>query len=51
MSIVKQPQVLALLAACFLMSLPTALTYTFFSIYLVEHGYARARWACCGRSA
>jgi len=42
MSIVKQPQVLALLAACFLMSVAHGPYYTFFSIYLVEHGYAKS---------
>ena len=42
MSIVKQPQVLALLAACFLMAVAHGPYYTFFSIYLVEHGYAKS---------
>jgi len=42
LSIVKQPQVLALLIACFLMSVAHGPYYTFFSIYLVEHGYAKS---------
>ena len=42
MSIVKQPQVLALLIACFLMSVAHGPYYTFFSIYLVDHGYAKS---------
>lgn len=41
-SIVLQPQVLALLGACFLMSLAHGPYYTFYSIYLVEHGYAKS---------
>ncbi|MDD4912202.1 MAG: MFS transporter [Sideroxydans sp.] len=47
--IVMQPQVLALLGACFLMSVAHGPYYTFFSIYLVEHGYTKtavgALWA------
>ena len=42
LSIVMQPQVLALLVACFLMSVAHGPYYTFFSIYLVEHGYAKS---------
>jgi PPP family 3-phenylpropionic acid transporter len=42
MSIVLQPQVLALLIACFLMAVAHGPYYTFFSIYLVEHGYAKS---------
>lgn len=42
MSIVLQPPVLALLAACFFMSVAHGPYYTFFSIYLVEHGYAKS---------
>jgi PPP family 3-phenylpropionic acid transporter len=42
MSIVLQPQVLALLVACFLMAVAHGPYYTFFSIYLVEHGYAKS---------
>lgn len=40
--IVLQPQVLALFGACFLMSVAHGPYYTFFSIYLVEHGYAKS---------
>ncbi|MEK7811497.1 MAG: MFS transporter, partial [Pseudomonadota bacterium] len=40
--IVLQPKVLALLGACFLMSVAHGPYYTFFSIYLVEHGYAKS---------
>ena len=40
--IVKQPQVLALFGACFLMAVAHGPYYTFFSIYLVEHGYAKS---------
>ena len=40
--IVMQPRVLALLGACFLMSVAHGPYYTFYSIYLVEHGYAKS---------
>ena len=40
--IVMQPRVLALFGACFLMSVAHGPYYTFFSIYLVEHGYAKS---------
>jgi len=40
--IMLQPRVLALFCACFLMSLAHGPYYTFFSIYLVEHGYAKS---------
>ncbi len=40
--LVLQPQVLALFGACFLMALAHGPYYTFFSIYLVEHGYAKS---------
>jgi len=40
--IVLQPRVLALFGACFLMSVAHGPYYTFFSIYLVEHGYAKS---------
>jgi len=40
--ILVQPQVLALFSACFLMSVAHGPYYTFFSIYLVEHGYAKS---------
>ncbi|OGS90908.1 MAG: MFS transporter [Gallionellales bacterium GWA2_60_18] len=41
-SIVLQPRVLALFVSCFLMSVAHGPYYTFFSIYLVEHGYAKS---------
>ena len=41
-NIVLQPRVLALFGACFLMSVAHGPYYTFFSIYLVEHGYAKS---------
>ncbi len=48
-SIVLQPRVLLFFGACFLMSVAHGPYYTFFSIYLVEHGYAKsavgALWA------
>ncbi|MDO9011789.1 MAG: MFS transporter [Gallionella sp.] len=48
-NIMCQPRVLALFGACFLMSVAHGPYYTFFSIYLVEHGYAKsavgALWA------
>ncbi|MBU0621864.1 MAG: MFS transporter [Gammaproteobacteria bacterium] len=40
--IVLQPSVLALFGACFLMAVAHGPYYTFFSIYLVEHGYAKS---------
>ncbi len=40
--ILFQPQVLALFAACSLMSVAHGPYYTFFSIYLVNHGYAKS---------
>ncbi|MBI4937080.1 MAG: MFS transporter [Nitrosomonadales bacterium] len=40
--IVLQPQVLALFGACFLMALAHGPYYTFYSIYVVEHGYAKS---------
>ncbi len=40
--ILMQPPVLALFGACFLMSVAHGPYYTFFSIYLVEHGYAKS---------
>jgi MFS transporter, PPP family, 3-phenylpropionic acid transporter len=40
--IVFQPSVIALFSACFLMSVAHGPYYTFFSIYLVEHGYAKS---------
>lgn len=40
--IVLQPRVLALFGACFLMSIAHGAYYTFYSIYLVEHGYTKS---------
>jgi PPP family 3-phenylpropionic acid transporter len=40
--IVTQPQVLTLFGACFLMAVAHGPYYTFFSLYLVEHGYAKS---------
>lgn len=40
--IVMQPAVLALFGACFLMAVAHGPYYTFYSIYLVEHGYAKS---------
>ncbi len=40
--IVLQSRVLALFGACFLMSVAHGPYYTFYSIYLVEHGYAKS---------
>ncbi len=40
--IMLQPQVLALFGACFLMAVAHGPYYTFYSIYLVEHGYAKS---------
>jgi len=37
-----QPQVLALFGACFLMAVAHGPYYTFYSIYLVDHGYAKS---------
>jgi len=39
--IVLQPRVLALFGACFLMAVAHGPYYTFYSIYLVEHGYSK----------
>ena len=47
--LVWQPAVLALFGACFLMSVAHGPYYTFYSIYLVDHGYSKtavgALWA------
>ena len=40
--IMLQPKVLTLFGACFLMSVAHGPYYTFYSIYLVEHGYAKS---------
>ncbi|OIQ82159.1 putative 3-phenylpropionic acid transporter [mine drainage metagenome] len=39
--IVRRPQVAVLLAACFLMAAAHGVYYTFYSIYLVDHGYSK----------
>jgi PPP family 3-phenylpropionic acid transporter len=41
-AIVKRPGVVALLAACFLMAAAHGAYYTFYSIYLVDHGYSKS---------
>ena len=38
-AIMRQREVLALLAACFMMAAAHGVYYTFYSIYLVDHGY------------
>jgi PPP family 3-phenylpropionic acid transporter len=40
--IVKRPEVAALLAACLLMAVTHGPYYTFYSIYLVDHGYDKS---------
>ena len=40
--LVLRPRVLALFGACFMMSAAHGPYYTFFSIYLVEHGYSKS---------
>ena len=40
--VVRQPKVLALIGACFLMSAAHGPYYTFYSIYLESHGYAKS---------
>lgn len=40
--ILLQPRVMVLFAACFMMSVAHGPYYTFFSIYLVGHGYAKS---------
>lgn len=42
MRLVMQSQVLALFGTCFLMAVAHGPYYTFYSIYLVEHGYAKS---------
>ena len=41
-TILRRPEVAALLGACFLMNLAHGPQYAFFSIYLVDHGYSKA---------
>ncbi|MBI3771658.1 MAG: MFS transporter [Gammaproteobacteria bacterium] len=40
--VLRQPPVLALLGVCFLMQLSHGPYYTFFTIYLEDHGYSRS---------
>lgn len=40
--IVRRPEVMALIVACFLMAAAHGPYYTFYSIYLVEHGYSKS---------
>ncbi|MGA8146741.1 MAG: MFS transporter [Gallionellaceae bacterium] len=42
MDLLMRPRVLALFGACFLMSVAHGPYYTFYSIHLVEHGYAKS---------
>ena len=39
--VMRKPEVMALIAACFLMSAAHGPYYTFYSIYLVEHSYSK----------
>jgi PPP family 3-phenylpropionic acid transporter len=41
-NILRRPDVVAFLAACFLMAAAHGVYYTFYSIYLVEHGYSKS---------
>jgi PPP family 3-phenylpropionic acid transporter len=41
-TILRRPEVAALLGACFLMTLAHGPLYAFFSLYLVDHGYSKA---------
>ncbi len=41
--ILRRPEVIALMAACFMMSAAHGVYYTFYSIYLVDHGYSSAQ--------
>lgn len=40
-NILRRPEVAAFFAACFLMATAHGVYYTFFSIYLVDHGYSK----------
>lgn len=40
--IVRRPEVMALIGACFLMAVAHGPYYTFYSIYLVNHGYTKS---------
>lgn len=39
--VIRRPQVMTLLLACFLMAMAHGPYYTFYSIYLVQHGYSK----------
>ncbi|HSH73170.1 MAG TPA: MFS transporter [Methylophilaceae bacterium] len=41
--LIRQRQVIALMTACFTMSAAHGVYYTFYSIYLVEHGYSASQ--------
>ncbi len=41
-NIIRRPEVAALLLACFLMAAAHGVYYTFYTIYLVDHGYSRS---------
>lgn len=41
-AVIKQPTVIAFLVACFLLQVSHGPYYTFFSVYLEDHGYSRA---------
>ncbi|OJW79105.1 MFS transporter [Thiobacillus sp. 65-1402] len=41
-AVLKRPEVASLLAACLLMAVTHGPYYTFYSIYLVEHGYGKS---------
>ncbi|OAJ71360.1 MFS transporter [Methylobacillus sp. MM3] len=41
-NILRRPDVAAFLVACFLMAAAHGVYYTFYSIYLVEHGYSKS---------
>lgn len=38
--VLRQPAVMALVSACFLMAVAHGAFYTFYSLYLIDHGYA-----------
>jgi len=40
-AVLRRPEVVALIAACFMMAMAHGPYYTFFSIHLVEHGYSK----------
>ena len=40
--VVRRPEVMSLLVACFLMAVAHGPYYAFYSIYLVEHGYSKS---------